>query len=162
MVVGGLFLFFEWPLHTILKIENVKENKQVFCAAVHEGEDFIISFIHSFNRRPVFDTIRVEGDHFIIVKSRYDSFGAGMPETSVDDLQLRIAEDGWLELTGINRPLNDINLFVGTVANHSLRIRNQEFPLSQLAPPGTSIKLSLAKIPTYDYMRGRCTPWATQ
>ncbi|MHC1758837.1 MAG: DUF1850 domain-containing protein [Negativicutes bacterium] len=161
-VFVGIFLFFKWPLHTILKVENVKEDKWVFCASVHEGEEFILSFVHSFNRRPVFDTIRVEGDHLLIVKSRYDSFGAGMPETSAGDLQLRIADDGWLELTGINRSMKDITMFAGTVANHSLRIRDKEFPLIDMVRPGTSVKFSMGKISTYDYLKGRCTPWVTK
>ena len=63
----------------------------------------MLSFVHSVNRRPVYDTLRVERDHLVIVRSRYDSFGAGMPEASTPEGTLTIAKDGWLEWT-VNRP----------------------------------------------------------
>ncbi len=118
----------------------------------------MISFVHSVNMRPVFDTIRVEKDHFLVVKSRYDALGAGMPETTIGDMQLRIADDGWLELTGINRPMKTFSLFVGTAANHSLYLHERQYSLDQLVEPGSLVKLSLDAITTYELLKGKCNP----
>ena len=107
----------------------------MFCARVQPGEEFVLSFVHSVNRRPVYDTLRVEADHLVIVRSRFDSFGAGMPEASTPEGTLTIAEDGWLEWT-VNRPVPEITIRVGWVANHTLHIKDREIRLADLAEPG--------------------------
>ena len=119
-VIAAFFLFY--PLYPALQITNVKKGEVLFCVRMAEGEEFILSFIHSVNKRPVYDTIRVEKDHLLIVKSRFDSFGAGMPEASIDGMQLRFDKDGWLEWI-VNRPVSEVTLFVGWVANRSLHVR---------------------------------------
>jgi len=75
-----LFYLF-YPLYIVLAITATKQGRW-FVRGNGRGEEFVLSFIHSVNKRPVYDTLRIEGDHLLIVKSRYDSFGAGMPETS--------------------------------------------------------------------------------
>jgi hypothetical protein len=114
-----------------------------------EGEEFTLSFIHSVNKRPVYDTIRVTGDKLLIVKSRFDSFGAGMPEGS------HIGENGWLEWT-INRLVPEVSFFVGWVANHSLRLKGQEIPLARLAEAGTLLSLRIQKASRYELWKGGC------
>lgn len=117
----------------------------------------MISFMHSVNRRPVYDTFRVEADHLVIVKSRYDSFGAGMPESSTTEGTLTIAPDGWMEWT-VNRSLPEVAIRVGQVAGHKLHFKSREVPLSDLADPGSALTLRVRKAPLFDLMKGRCTP----
>jgi hypothetical protein len=114
-----------------------------------ENEEFVLSFIHSVNKRPVFDTLRMEGNQLLIVKSRFDSFGAGMPEGS------QMGQDGWLEWV-VNRPVPEVTLFVGWVANHSLRVKGREIPLTELAEPGTLLSLRAGKASRYGLWKGRC------
>jgi hypothetical protein len=144
-----------YPLSPILQITDVKKGDVLFCIRVDEGEEFILSFVHSVNRRPVYDTLRVEGNHFLIVKSRFDSFGAGMPEASSDGMELRVGEDGWLEWI-VNRPVPEVTFFVGWVANHSLRLKDLDVPLTTLAEPGTLLSLRIQKASRYDLWKGRC------
>jgi len=120
-----------------------------------EGEEFVLSFIHSVNRRPVDDTLRVEGDHLLIVKSRFDSFGAGMPETSAGTSTLQLDKDGWLLWT-VNRPVPEIRLFVGRVAKHTLKLKGREIALADLANPGASLLIKTSKISLYEIWKGRC------
>jgi hypothetical protein len=110
-----------------------------FCAKMRAGE-FVLSFTHSVNRRPVYDTIRVARNHVVVVKSRYDAFGAGMPEHSTAEGTFRVAEDGWIEWT-INRPMPEVVVRVGRVANHTLHLKGREIPLASLAAPGTAVAL---------------------
>jgi len=147
VVVAAFFLFY--PLYPVLRVTSVKKADLLFCARMAEGEEFVLSFIHSVNKRPVFDTLRVEGDHVLIVKSRFDSFGAGMPEGS------QVGEDGWLEWI-VNRPVPEVTLFVGWVANHSLRLKGREIPLADLAEPGTLLSLRVQKASRYGLWKGRC------
>ena len=153
VVVTAFFLFY--PLYPVLRVANVKKAELLFCARMAEGEEFVLSFIHSVNKRPVYDTIRVDGNHFLIVKSRFDSFGAGMPEASIDGMQLRFDKDGWLEWI-VNRPVPEITLFVGWVANHSLHVRGQEFPLTDWVDPGTLISLRIQRASHFELWKDGC------
>jgi len=147
VIVAAFFLFY--PLYPVLRVANVKKAELLFCARMAENEEFVLFFIHSVNKRPVFDTLRIEGNQLLIVKSRFDSFGAGMPEGS------QMGQDGWLEWV-VNRPVPEVTLFVGWVANHSLRLKEREIPLSDLAEPGTLLSLRAGKASRYGLWKGRC------
>lgn len=157
LFLGALtaFFFLFFPLYTVLRFTTIKEGKVVLCAEMAEGEEFILSFVHSVNRRPVYDTLRVEGDHLLIVKSRFDSFGAGMPEISTETGKLQFDKDGWLVWTA-NRPVPEVNLFVGRVANHSLSLKGREMTLADLVEPGTSLLIKAYKASFFEMWRGRC------
>jgi hypothetical protein len=152
--VGSPF-FLSYPLHTVLLITTAKEGNVVLCAEMAEGEEFVLSFVHSVNRRPVYDTLRLERDHLVVVKSRFDSFGAGMPEMTTDGGSLKIDRRGWLEWT-VNRPVPDVTIFVGRVANHSVRLKGREVALAGLVEPGTALRMGPARISLLSRWRGRC------
>jgi len=153
-IVGGLLF---WPFVSALEILDGRTGKVAFCARIQNGEEFLISFVHSVNRRPVYDTLRAEGEHLVIVKSRFDAFGAGMPEASTPEGTLTIAKDGWLEWT-VNRPVPEITIRVGWVANHTLSIKDREIRLADLAEPGQPLTMRVRKIRMYDLLKGRCIP----
>lgn len=153
VLIISLFLFY--PLYPVLNITTVRNNSVLLCARIADGEEFILSFIHSVNKRPVYDTIRRERDHLLIMKSRFDSFGAGMPEGSTERMKLQFGEDGWLEWT-VNRPVPEVSFFVGWVANHSLRIKGRNIALTDLTEPGTLLSLKIQKASYYELLKGRC------
>jgi hypothetical protein len=152
-VVGLLF----WPFIPALEIVDGRDGRVVFCARVQPGEEFVLSFVHSVNKRPVYDTLRAEADHLVIVRSRFDSFGAGMPEASTDEGTLIVAPDGWLEWT-VNRPVPEITVRVGWVAEHKLNLKGREIRLAGLAQPGTPLTMRVRKARMLDLMKGRCMP----
>jgi len=143
------------PWHHVLTITSPKKGKVVLCAEMGEGEEFVLSFVHSVNKRPVYDTLKVEGNHLVIVKSRFDSFGAGMPETSTEEGTLQFDPDGWLVWT-VNRPVAEVTIFVGRVANHRLQLRGWDLALADLAEPGTPLTLKTDKTSFYQIWKGRC------
>jgi len=155
--VGGMVGFLLWPLFPVLEIVDGRGGRVVFCARVQPGEEFVLSFVHSVNRRPVYDTLRVEADHLVIAKSRFDTFGAGMPETSTQDGKLIVAEDGWLEWT-VNRPTPEITVRVGRVADHTLHYKGRDIRLSDLAEPGSALTLRVRKSRCLHLMKSRCIP----
>lgn len=155
--VAAILLFLAAvPFHTVLKLSLAKTGEPVLYVRVKSNQEFILKFIHSVNKRPVADYIKVEDQHFVVVKSIYDSFGAGMPETSIDGMELKRNAQGQLELTNINRRLDTFTVFVGTVAEHSLIINGQESYLADLAAPGTGLHFEITKISYYDLWKGRC------
>jgi len=155
--VGGILGFLVWPLFPLLEIVDGRAGRVVFCARAQPGEELVLSFVHSVNRRPVYDTLRVEADHLVIVRSRFDTFGAGMPEASTQDGTLTVAEDGWLEWT-VNRPTPEITVRVGRMADHTVHYKGRDIRLSDLAEPGSALTLRVRKSRWLDLMINRCTP----
>jgi hypothetical protein len=153
-LVAGLLI---WPLFPALEIVDGRSGRIAFCARVQSGEEVVLTFVHSVNRRPVYDTLRVMDDHLVIVKSRFDVFGAGMPEATTPDGTLMVAEDGWLEWT-VNRSVPEITVRVGRMAEHTLVFKGRAIPLLSLAEPGAPLTLRVHTSSVLDYMKGRCTP----
>jgi hypothetical protein len=144
-----------WPFFPALEIIDGRAGRVALCARVQPGEEFVLSFVHSVNRRPVYDTLRVEAEHLVIVKSRFDAFGAGMPESSTNEGTLSVASDGWLEWT-VNRAVPDVTVRVGRVADHTLQLKGREIHLSALAEPGSALTFRVRKLRWLDLMKGRC------
>lgn len=147
------------PIIKAVRLTAVKIQKPVLYFTMDENrqEEFVICFTHSVNRRPVYDYIRVEQDGFMVVKSRYDAFGAGMPEYSMDtDMRLTWAPDGWLELININRRLDTFTLFTGAViANHTLTVRDKVITLSDIVTPGEPVEFKVAKISLLELLNAK-------
>ena len=154
---SGIAVFLLWPLFTVLEIVDSQSGRIPFCTRVRPGEEFVLSFVHSVNLRPVYDTLRVEADHLVIAKSRFDTFGAGMPEASTQDGTLSVAEDGWLEWT-VNRPTPEITVRVGRVADHTVHYKGRDIRLSELGEPGSALTLRVRKSSWLDLMKNRCIP----
>lgn len=144
-----------FPHHIVLEVVPTDTERHTLCAKMRADEEFVLSFTHSVNRRPVYDTIRVARDHVVVVKSRYDAFGAGMPEHSTAEGTFRVAKDGWIEWT-INRPMPEVVVRVGRVANHTLHLKGREIPLASLAPPGTAVALRSRTYSEFDIWKARC------
>jgi len=144
-----------WPLGPALEIMGTGATP-VFCMRAEVGQEFQLSFVHSVNRRPVYDTFRVERDHLVVVKSRYDSFGAGMPEASTAEGTLTVGKDGWLEWV-VNRPTPEVTARVGWVAGHTLTIAGREIRLAELAVPGAALTMRVRNVRMLDLIRDRCT-----
>ena len=155
VVALGMITFFWIPSQAVLVVRTVKSEKAVLCARMTDGEEWMISYTHSVNRRPVYDYLRIEGKGLRIVRSRYDAFGAGMPETSTPENPLRVGPDGWVEYT-VNRPVPDVTIFVGRVAGHVLHLKGRETFFTSLAEPGMALRFSVEKRSLYQTFKGAC------
>lgn len=154
-LAAALAAVFTFSRRLVLEIVQANTGQVVLCADMADGEEFVLSFVHSVNKRPVFDTLRTARDHLVIVKSRFDALGAGMPETSTEQGTLRLGEDGWLEWT-TNRPLPEVIVRVGRVAEHTVRLKGRSIPLKQLADPGTPLAMRVHVRSRYAVWKGRC------
>ncbi|MEJ5357443.1 MAG: DUF1850 domain-containing protein [Desulfobacterales bacterium] len=143
---------------TVLEIVREPEGQRVFCRRVQPGEEVILAYVHSVNRRPVYDTLRIEDGRLVIVKSRFDAFGAGMPDGSTDEGSLEVLAGGILEWR-LDRPVGEVTLRVGRVADHRLLFREGEVSLDRLAPPGAALTLRPGRAERFDFLwKGRCSP----
>jgi hypothetical protein len=154
---GVMAAFLLWPMVPVLEIVDRQSGRSAFCTRAQPGDELVLSFVHSVNHRPVYDTLRVEADHLVIIRSRFDSFGAGMPEVSTQDGTLTIAQDGWLEWT-VNRPTPEVTVRVGRVADHTVHYKGRDIRLSDLAEPGSALTLRVRKSRWLDLMINRCIP----
>ncbi len=71
VIALGVIAFFLIPSQTVLVVRTVKPEKAVLCARMTDGEEWMISYTHSVNRRPVYDFLRIEGNGLRILRSRY-------------------------------------------------------------------------------------------
>jgi hypothetical protein len=147
------FLF--WPRIDVLTIREFETDGLRRCAEIKPGEAFIISYIHSVNKRPVHDTLTAQNHQLVIVKSRFDAFGAGMPEATTEQGTLAIAPDGWMEWT-VNRVVPEIVVRVGRVAEHTLSLKGRRFRLTDLAEPGLALSFRIQRTSLFDVIKGRC------
>ncbi len=142
----------------VLEVVREPEGVRVFCRRLQPGEEVVLAYVHSVNRRPVYDTLRIEEGQLVIVKSRFDAFGAGMPDGSTEEGTLRVLAGGILEWT-VHRPVDEVTLRVGRVAGHRLLFREEAVFLDRLAPPGTALTLRPGKAVVSDlFWKGRCPP----
>ncbi len=155
VVALGMVAFFWIPWQPILVVRTVKPEKTVLCARMNDGEEWMISYTHSVNRRPVEDFLRIEGSGLRILRSRFDAFGAGIPETSTPENPLRVMADGRLEYT-VNRPVQEVIIFVGRVAGHVLHLRGREIPFTSLAEPGMALRFFVENRSVYRTFKGEC------
>ena len=80
-----------------------------------------------------------------------------MPEASTQEGTLALSKDGWLEWT-VNRPVPEITVRVGWVADHTLRLEGREIRLADLAEPGQPLTMRVRRIRMFDLLKGRCIP----
>lgn len=152
VIAGAACLFY--PAFLILDICEIATGKTVWYTRMQGGEEFVLSFVHSVNKRPVFDTLRVENDHLVIVKSVFDTFGAGMPEASTEEGELRILPDGWLQWT-VNRPVPEIVVRIGRIAEHTLNIKKESIRLTDISEPGAALVFRVRRISLWAIMKDR-------
>ena len=156
-VATVLFLSF-FPVFTAVQLSAVKTGKILLLFPLTEGEEFSVRFTHSVNRRPVQDFLTVRDGGFVVLRSRYDAFGAGMPVADEEGARLIVRPDTSLELVDINRRLDDFTVFAGTVADHHVEVRGSFFRLSELVKPGEPIKFQVTKLSYLQWQKGRYSP----
>lgn len=155
-----LSLFF--PAAERFVLEQVRDGRIVYCAAFKPGMEFAVSYIHSVNKSKITDIFKIRDDGVIILdSSRFSSFGAGVasfPEEESSDFSVK---KDYIDYHDIDRIVDDLVVFVGTIADHTLILQSGSIPLSSLAKPQTNLrflvkKLSAAEIAMYyvmDYLR---------
>lgn len=113
---------------------------------------FVVSYTHSVNKGRVRDYCVLLPDGSVLVtKTRFVSYGAGMPEPEGSEA---FAVDGeYLELRNINLRIPRLVLRVGVIANHEIECGGRVFALSDYFEPQSAVVIGRRKIPLIDYIR---------
>jgi len=152
VVCPSVMFLFLVPRYRVLTVETRKGNKSLVCHRVEEGEEFVLSYTHSVNKRPVYDTVICDSDQLIVVRSRLDSFGAGMPYGSEDCKNLTKDDPLWI-VCEVDYRVREIALFVGFTADHKNIIRGKEIRFLDLVQPGTSLTIRSLTLPLYSFLK---------
>ncbi len=101
---------------------------------------FSLKYRHSVEKTLCWEDFVVEGNgDLVLVATRYESLGAGLPFTA-DEGQL-LNKDGQFHLTGLNRHLPYLVIRTMPVAEQALVVRGRTYRFDDSFAPGAMIKL---------------------
>ena len=116
-----------------------------------EKKEFIISYTHSVNRGRVRDYYIIKSKYIILSKTRFMSYGAGIPEPEKRQ-KFRDTED-YIEISDINRKIDNLYLFVGTIANHKIEIDEKKIELKEIFKLQENIKIEYKILSIFEYIK---------
>lgn len=116
-----------------------------------EKKEFIISYTHSVNRGRVRDYYIIKSKYIILSKTRFMSYGAGIPEPEKRQ-KFRETEE-YIEISDINRKIDNLYLFVGTIANHKIEIDEKKIELKEIFKPQENIKIEYKILSIFEYIK---------
>ncbi len=142
-----LIIFIFLPLSKALVLSDFKTGEVLYCSPVKPGNIFRVSYIHSVNKSPVEDCFRIGDKYEIIIdKTIFKSFGAGVPASPEDGGELHVYNDR-IEVTEINRRIDQFLLFIGVIAEHRFKMDDDEILLKAIRKPQTSVLIKVERIP---------------
>lgn len=115
-----------------------------------EKKEFIISYTHSVNRGRVRDYYIIKSKYIILSKTRFMSYGAGIPEP--EKRQKFTETEDYIEISDINKKIDNLYLFVGTIANHIIEIDGEKIELKKIFKPQESIKIEYKILSLFEYI----------
>ncbi len=145
---------FSFPVFKGITITDSKTGELLYFNPVDAGERFSIRYIHSVNKSPVEDFFIIADDGLIIEKTVFTAFGAGVPASADDGGILKVYDDR-MEVTGINRRIDDFLLFVGVTAEHSFIIDNDELLLRKISSLQRSLRIAVKRISLFNIIKLR-------
>lgn len=116
-----------------------------------ENKEFIISYTHSVNRGRVRDYYIIKSKYIILSKTRFVSYGAGIPEP--EKRQKFTETEDYIEISDINRKIDNLYLFVGTIANHKIEIDEKKIELKEIFKPQENIKIEYKILSIFEYIK---------
>ena len=139
------------PLFPRLVLNNVKNNTNNVILKV-DNKKFIISYMHSVNKSKVRDYYIIDKDNNIILeKTRFVSYGAGIPEP--EDNENFVIIDDYMEINNMNRIIENLYLFIGVTANHTIMTDEKIIELDNFFKPQTNVKIEYKRISIFEYIK---------
>ncbi|HPW40664.1 MAG TPA: DUF1850 domain-containing protein [Bacillota bacterium] len=138
------------PVLNRFTISNGRTGKIVYIDNIENIREFSVSFKHSVNRTLVNEFIRIQGDRFVVYKTTFYSYGAGMPEYDANSKQVIIISDGIVQIENIDRELDNFTYMVGTYADHTLSFKDKSIKLSELVEPQKPAHFKIQKVSCID------------
>lgn len=146
IIISLLFI----PLFMRLVLNSVKNNKYNVILNINDKK-FIISYIHSVNKGKVRDYYTIdENNNIVLDKTRFVSYGAGIPEPEKD--QNIVITDDYIEINNMNKIIENLYLFIGITADHTIMYDDKIIELNNFFEPQTNIKIEYKKVSLFDYI----------
>lgn len=123
-------------------------NEKVFNI---KNKEFVISYTHSVNKGLVRDYYIIRDKNIILSKTRFVSYGAGIPEP--EEAQKITITDDYIEINDINKKIDNLYLFVGTIANHKIEIDEKKIELKEIFKPQENIKIEYKILSIFEYIK---------
>lgn len=145
------------PIFNKFTISNGKTGEIVYIDDVDNAKEFVVSFKHSVNRTLVNEFIKIQGNNFIVYKTTFYSYGAGMPESEPGSGQKVSIIDGLVQIENIDRELKNFTYLVGTYADHTLSYNSKTMKLSDYIEPQHPAFFSVDKITLFEFIKYKLT-----
>ena len=138
LLVAVIALAFLWTA-TRPRLAVIAEDGLLASCPADAGTEFSTRFIHSVQKTPVeeFFTVNDARDGFVLLRTRYRSFGVGLPFLPTDG-SFRREGDAFV-MDGMNRPLPEIQFRPGLATDLTIFLPDEEIRLSDRVPVGSLI-----------------------
>lgn len=115
--------------------------QRVAAVQAAPGTPFVIRFIHSVQKTPVWEYLAVDedGQHFVLHATKYQSFGVGLPFLEGEG-QFRQEGDYYI-MDDMERHFPQLTLRTGIGTQLTLFLGGREYRLFEAYPPGTPVEL---------------------
>lgn len=119
------------------KISLGTESTTVFVADYQENLPVTINFMHSVQKTPVIEELELRNGEFVLLRTKYKSFGVGLPFDASDGKFYRDGE--WFIMDNMNRHFKNLEMRTGKGTKLKITLNGREFELYKKFPPGTKI-----------------------
>lgn len=131
---------FACPSEAKYLLEVIHGNHQecLLSLPVFAGESFYLEYINSRDLNPVIDVFQVAEDgYFYLLEERFPWYGVGQEYHQSKEIYF---EDG-LVVVKVNKKLKKLRLRVAYTVEQILKVKNQEYLLSNLAESGEPLSI---------------------
>lgn len=144
LLVLILCLLGYWGFNTkFLVIKDNKSGAVGWAARINESENFVIRYIHSVDRLPVFEFYKVKNQKLVLTGTKVINFGVGLGYIG----EGKICTAGkWTFIKNMDRQIGSLPLRVGTVADHTLLYRGREIHLKDYFSGLTLVRLEVQNV----------------
>ena len=124
-------------------IAVLSENGILASCPAEAGTEFSTRFIHSVQKTPVeeFFVVNDAQNGFVLRKTRYQSFGVGLPFLSTDGEFRREGE--YFVMEGMDRSMQEILLRPGVSTELTLFFADERIPLYERVPLGSLVRVAI-------------------
>lgn len=138
--------FFDDGKRTLVLFNN-DTNKVIETYPIKKGDTFSVEFIHSVNATPVTDYYKFDDQNNIYVfKTVYYGFGAGVQTELNPGEKISYGDDGSMTIYDIDKKIDPLTYFVGTISDHLLRINDSDaISLRDLCGKNTSLQILIRR-----------------
>ena len=113
------------------------ENRTVAVVDAAEGLPLTIEFTHSVQKTPVIEELTFDAGEFVLRRTRYKSFGVGLPFDAADG---NFHRDGdYFVMDDMNRRIKNLELRTGKGTRLKITLDGREYELYKKFPIGTKI-----------------------